>query len=317
MKRSFLKNENYLSEIPRLAHRIGSCMKGYARTSLIFDFGPGQRMRVYGLSALAIGCVAFTISLFHPVLLPVHLIVGAAYLFSFGLPLGIMLEAWWRWIGKSGRNPGDFYMYEIWAVSFLAFFAGFFILGTIQNIVEGMHLSMFSYYFDPEKGLRAYSIDYYIKMIPVWIIDTNLAVHLFLKKRKPRKNDIDSESPGDPESSQAVTFSSGTSFMTFNPRHITHISVEEHYAKIHALGNGEEAVNEIKLSLTRILDRLPDGMFIRIHRSHAVNLLHVARMSKQSGGYRILLKNSGETLPVSRRNISSVRIGLAQKYEEG
>lgn len=284
-------------------------------TVLEFDFSSGKRMAIYGLAACIIGGVAFAISMFHPVLLIVHLMVGAAYFFSFGVPLVLISELRIQYLEKSGRRNADFYTVEVWIMSFLIFLTGFYILGTLQVIVGWMNLEMFSYYYDPDKRLQAYSFYFFFKMLPVWVIDTLIPVHLLLKKRLPAPEIID---PHDNAQGgyKEVTFAGGTTFMRFNPKDITHISIEEHYAKIYAITNGNINGNikesEIKQSLSKILKNLPEDLFVRIHRAHAVNMLHIAELSKESEGYQIVIKNSEFVLPVSRRNISDVRKKIEQ-----
>lgn len=280
-------------------------------TVLAFDFSCRKRMAIYFLVACIIGAVAFAVSMFHPVLLIVHLIVGAGYFFSFGLPLVLISELRIRYLKQSGRNNADFYAFEVWILSFLVFLTGFYILGTLQVVVGRMNLEMLSYYYDPEKRLEAFSFYFFFKMLPVWVIDTMIPVHLLLKKRLPAPETID---PHDNAQGgyKEVTFAGGTTFMRFNPKDITHISIEEHYAKIYAVANGNIKESEIKQSLSNILKKLPEDLFVRIHRAHAVNMRHIAELSRQSDGYQIAIKNSEVVLPVSRRNLSTIREKMAK-----
>lgn len=287
----------------KLFFNIWSLIKNYFMAILVFDYSYKERMTFYGVAALVFGCVAFTISLFHPIHMIVHFAVGGAYIISFGIPLVLICELRVRFIKKYFQRNTDFYVIEAWIVSFFIFLTGYYILGTLQVIVGWMDMEMFSYYYDPEKQLQPYSIDFFVKMLAPWIIDTLIPIHVLLKRRK-----ITAESDWtEAETVNEVTFSSGTLYISIDPRQITHISIEEHYASIYVKINGTLEEKQIKLSLANIMKKLPDNMFVRTHRSYAVNLMYVAELYKNSNGYYISVKNSDQKLPISRRNISTVR----------
>ncbi len=55
----------------------------------------------------------------------------------------------------------------------------------------------------------------------------------------------------------------------------------------------------VTTSLGRLLERLPDR-FVRVHKSYAVNRLHVASRAPRPGGGRVLNLSDGSSVPVGR-----------------
>ncbi len=75
------------------------------------------------------------------------------------------------------------------------------------------------------------------------------------------------------------------------------------------LGNGRSAL--YNASLAALERELSDG-FIRVHRSHIVNAACVKSLTRESAGTGNLEMSDGSTVPVSRRNMASVRDALTQ-----
>ena len=85
---------------------------------------------------------------------------------------------------------------------------------------------------------------------------------------------------------------------------VSHISVEDHYCYIYySDGAGPQKV-EVGLALQRVLEQAPKS-FLRIHRSHAVNPNHLARIERRGRTYQVTLRN-GVELPVSRHRLDVV-----------
>lgn len=81
---------------------------------------------------------------------------------------------------------------------------------------------------------------------------------------------------------------------------ISHISIEDHYCNIH-YSRSDRLMNKlIRLPIKEMARKLPADFFIQIHRSHIVNLGHVAYIKKTGRNYRVVLKNFDVELPVSR-----------------
>jgi hypothetical protein len=88
---------------------------------------------------------------------------------------------------------------------------------------------------------------------------------------------------------------------------ITHISVEDHYCRVF-YSNGREPENIlIRSSLKNLLEKLPAQDFVRIHRSHVVNLNRVSSVRKNGREAIIVLDEQQFELPVSRYRLSHIR----------
>ncbi|HNR90107.1 MAG TPA: ATP-binding protein [Spirochaetota bacterium] len=86
---------------------------------------------------------------------------------------------------------------------------------------------------------------------------------------------------------------------------ITHITAHSKNVVIHTT----ESDIAIPTGLTEILDRLPPDLFVRIHKSHVVNLRHVHSVSHVvSGRYRVRLRDKDDTeLPVGPAHLGPLR----------
>lgn len=87
---------------------------------------------------------------------------------------------------------------------------------------------------------------------------------------------------------------------------------------IHCASDGSytvfDTLEEGKITISKNIkeydDLLSDSGFLRVHRSHLINLKHIRRLSKQDGG--ILVMNQGIEVPVSTRG----RERLMELFEE-
>jgi DNA-binding LytR/AlgR family response regulator len=82
------------------------------------------------------------------------------------------------------------------------------------------------------------------------------------------------------------------------PGSILRVEASNNYCKIHFINQQRRLVVVSKVLLW-VQDRLPADMFIRVHRSHLVNRLHVQQV--KGNGTKTVELTSGEFVPVSRR----------------
>ncbi len=93
---------------------------------------------------------------------------------------------------------------------------------------------------------------------------------------------------------------------------ITHITVEDHYCSVnYSTGNGLKC-KMIRLPLKEILLKLPQDHFIKIHRSHIVNTAHVSRLRKKGRDHKVVMRNAGVDLPVSRSRFKDLAPWLSR-----
>lgn len=75
-----------------------------------------------------------------------------------------------------------------------------------------------------------------------------------------------------------------------------------------ALADGRSLM--VTMSLARFLATLPPR-FVRVHKSHAVNRAHVARIEPRPGGGRMLILSDGAAVPIGRAYAAATLRGLS------
>ena len=89
-------------------------------------------------------------------------------------------------------------------------------------------------------------------------------------------------------------------------RDIERLEASGDYVVLHSGGRAHLVTGALK----DLLARLPAGRFLRVHRSHAVNVEHVLGYEPVAGGRLSLAVTGGATVPVSRSRARSVREAL-------
>lgn len=250
---------------------------------------------------------------------------------------GFCLYAADEWLGRLAGKWGRFENRTlgkqalIWGISFIA---AFYLQRTI--VYEGIKYYAFDTYYFYEKfpQLRPRLLDHFLFCLP-FMIGTILFLWLlaFVRQRglvkerialaslgqalistklasgKPASQDRESKekAPGKETGGEKSPFRirSGSSQIILDKGAITHITVEDHYCRIHTFEKDETRSYFVKSSLKSLLDRLADKRFIRIHRSHVVNARAIERLDKSKRSCKVYLK-SDAVLPVSRYRLDQV-----------
>ncbi|ACQ81619.1 two component transcriptional regulator, LytTR family [Beutenbergia cavernae DSM 12333] len=89
------------------------------------------------------------------------------------------------------------------------------------------------------------------------------------------------------------------------------VSAHGDYARLHT-PQGEHLV---RIPLSTLAERWVDAGFVRIHRSHLVQLAHVRELHSDSGHWSVVV--AGQTLPVSRRHARDLRESLLRRGDAG
>ena len=210
---------------------------------------------------------------------------------------------------------------KIWGISF----AGV-LLGYIMVYLNGQCPGIARFYPDISSFYSSHSsptmirlsVFYKIVLIP-WAVSTFLLTQSELKKHlaselagikqindslNQKKLRIDNEVNINKEMSQkpsdflSIPLKDGISKIAFSD--IYFIAVEDHYCKIVYNRQGETDQEYVRLSLKDALAELPTSHFVQVHRSCAVNLLHVKHVKKEGQAYQLLVEGSDHFLPASR-----------------
>lgn len=88
---------------------------------------------------------------------------------------------------------------------------------------------------------------------------------------------------------------------------VVSIQAEAHYTRVY---DGKESYF-CSISLSELENRLDPAAFLRVHRSHIVNLQHAKALERRKEQSLIRLDAaSAPRVPVSRRNVSKLRTAL-------
>ncbi len=106
-------------------------------------------------------------------------------------------------------------------------------------------------------------------------------------------------------SAEGITVSSGNNTYPLAFRDIIYIT--SHYKHI-VIYTAERDI-EVTMLIKEMIDRLPPDLFIRIHKSHIINIKYVHSISHVlSGRYKVILRDDDETeLPVGPAFLDSLR----------
>lgn len=105
-----------------------------------------------------------------------------------------------------------------------------------------------------------------------------------------------------------VPTSAGQRIVLVDADHIVHLQSEGHYTQV-ATAEGRRFCN---LAISDLEGRLDPEQFMRVHRSHIVNLTQVVQLQRQGGRLLLKLRGVAEPVPVSRSSSAEVlkRLGL-------
>lgn len=177
--------------------------------------------------------------------------------------------------------------------------------GTGFNLLEGLKKRNFKVIFTTAfdqfaiKAIKYSALDYLLKPID------SEELEIALKKIK-KSSDTDSKSENIDLLLQNANKKSGPDKIVLSTQrgmHIVNVSdiirceADDYYTKFYL--KGQKNTIMVSKTLKYYNNILEDGDFIRVHKSHLVNLNYIKTYVKSGGGY-ILLKNE-EKIPVSRR----------------
>ncbi len=197
-------------------------------------------------------------------------------------------------------------IWQVWVLSFLTYVAGFY-LSPISDLLTG------SVKFELHEDLAETSqIFHFLRLVPVWALITYLFIS-FLQRRGLLKeleelslvNDqLQSKEKTETETHK-VEFTSGKKQIAISANEISHISVEDHYCYVHYSRDGTFGKFDVLGPLSSVEPILP-STFIKVHRSHVVNLDKISHVEKQDRNYALLLDNNQFRVPISRGRLQEV-----------
>lgn len=109
------------------------------------------------------------------------------------------------------------------------------------------------------------------------------------------------------DSSSQISISSGNKIYTFNPFQVAFIEAEGNYVNVVSQLDGEIQSILIRNTLKNIQESFNYEHLFKCHRAFIVNLNFIEKVSGNSQGYTLELKNTTKQLPVSRSYIKTFK----------
>lgn len=153
----------------------------------------------------------------------------------------------------------------------------------------------------PEHALQAYQVsaaDYVLKpVVAARLVSSLQKVGMHTRAHKltqaVRQNaDVDAAK---------LTYQCGAMTKSIALNQVYYFSADSKYVK----ANFQQGEAYLDISLAELEQRYPN--LVRIHRSYLLNPHYFAALKQRLGQYEILLKESTDTLPVSRRALAQVK----------
>jgi len=88
---------------------------------------------------------------------------------------------------------------------------------------------------------------------------------------------------------------------------IVSVTADGHYTRVRTRNSEDHFCN---YSLSRVEEKLDTGVFLRVHRSHIVNLDHVKSFERQHDKGLVSMRSDNHVIPVSRANIEKLQAAL-------
>jgi DNA-binding LytR/AlgR family response regulator len=130
------------------------------------------------------------------------------------------------------------------------------------------------------------------------------AVYMYLYvKRRPTSSNYPAHIQ------KALTVKQGNRKVLLSLNEIIWIAAEDYYVRIHTKRG--DFLDRIPLKV--ILGKLPESVFLRVHRSSAVNISAISEFRSISGYKAELLMKDGSTCPVSKTYFKPLKAKLASR----
>ena len=139
-------------------------------------------------------------------------------------------------------------------------------------------------------------------------IIVNLVQQLNLKLEYHEKDDIKHEDTKESESLIYLQVDGGT--RKLQSSYISHVCVDGHYLDVYYHKQPSTEQFLVRKTLTEILEDLPSPPFLRIHRSHIVNLDYISEIKKVKRQYWVVLRDKEFSLPISRSHLPNLLSNL-------
>jgi DNA-binding LytR/AlgR family response regulator len=159
-----------------------------------------------------------------------------------------------------------------------------------------------------------------VKLLPVWFLVTYLFVQPYLseslKSELARLQEVNAllerrDLSARQSSQQPINFASGRTEFALNADAIRNVAAEDHYCYVHYRSGDGYKKRDLAMPLRDVVALLPPE-FVRVHRSHVVNLGHIRSIKRRNRSICVILDGDYE-VPVSRHRLEHVLPLLQQR----
>lgn len=220
--------------------------------------------------------------------------IGLLYAIGIGIATALLHAV------RNAMHPVQ--VWHVWTVSLTGFILGYYFL-PLDDLIGGL----LSVETDDHIGALGF-----FRLLPIWFLLTYLIVQPYLNEslrlelaRLRYVNEmLEGRSRGAERTGQRIHFESGRTAFTLDADAIRNIAVEDHYCYVHYRHDDGYAKRDLAVPLRDVLALLPSE-FVQVHRSHIVNLHHIASIRRK--GRSIYLVLDGDfRVPVSRHRLEEV-----------
>jgi len=285
----------------RWLNAIGDRTVRYLKLPLEIS-APGDLSRMMILTAGAVVVAVLLVHAFAPpgltwLELAIHM---STLTLSFVLGLMLTGRLFYTVLQRNGKPTT---VGHLWLISAIGFALGVLISGLIETTgVISQVASKAASVHGPGMMLP--------RLLPVWAILTTFIVRAEVLRTYELRFDSLQDSIGQTEHPAAwhdeVVIESGTERHVFRHSELVRVRAEENYCRMEIYRDDQMHSVLVRSTFRSILDRLPDSIFLQVHRSHAINRNHVRKIQRRGQHLRVVLNVTHKTVPISRRRLHDV-----------
>ena len=308
----------------------------YFKTTLgDFYISSAHRWLVYAITFILVGLCTF-LSLYaraigNPLLKSPLTFKGmyawhTAINFTFWLAAVDQSAAWLfkPWASYDRRTVG-----KVWILFTATFPIGFLFQRTLVFRLVSLYAPGLVWYFQMVPSERPGVLPMFLFILAVWLLIAYVIIAIALNKQaqaqellriridtilEERRRPAPSLQSTTPQDNTSKTLDDETVIqLPVEPgtdpirlSQVAHVTVEDHYLRVYYQTDGDLKNVLIRMPLKELCAQLPAAQFIRIHRSHIVNLKQVAGIKRAGRNMRLVTKHGNFVLPVSRYRFSQI-----------
>ena len=201
-----------------------------------------------------------------------------------------------------------------WVIWSLGLAAGFVLQRTMVRSLIVFYAPDVVAYFTSHPQERLSAITLLMILIPYWVAVLFVTILIAMsRQRTQQQTDSLLVIPGEKTALKSSLINKyGTAPMgslelgddngngTIALGNVTHITVEDHYCRINYATESGLKNKMTRLPLKEMLLKLPPEHFLKIHRSHVVNRVHISHLARKGRDYKAVLQRFHVELPISR-----------------